>query len=564
MENVSGQGALPTKPTQEPCSVYPLVPGIDCQQFQLPAEGLSSEQRQKALEQFYQYLSTQRSHFLGYQLNQQLDYEEDISNYLNFQINNIGDPFESGFLTTNTKVMERAVLDYYASLWNARWPHNRQELESYWGYLLTMGSSEGNLYGLWNARDYLAGKMLLEEPGCEEKAKQASLNGNSRSVQRRLIFQQASVPEKNPNAYAPVAFYSEDTHYSIVKGIRVLNISTFNEIGSGKIDCPLKFPADYPDGFSEQYIDENGWPLEVPSNTEGQIYIPALVKLVECFASQGYPILVNFNYGTTFKGAYDDVEAAGLALMPIFKKYGLDERKIEYSPERYDTRNGFWFHVDAALGGTYMPFIEMACNDKKIDRRGPNFDFRLPFVHSIVASGHQWNGAPWPCGIYMTKVKFQLNPPDKAEYLGSLDTTFAGSRNGFSAMILWDYLAKNSHSAQIEKALRAQKMAEYACDRLQNLERQLTKDLWVDRTSLALAVRFKRPNDRIVFKYSLSCATLYVNGEKRMYAHIFTMPHVTEKLIEELIEDLSQPGAFYEPEEVCQADTESVISEMNA
>ncbi|MEB3258243.1 MAG: hypothetical protein VKN83_08005 [Cyanobacteriota bacterium] len=31
-------------------------------------------------------------------------------------------------------------------------------------YVLTMGCTEGNLYGLWNGRDYLAGKVLLDDP----------------------------------------------------------------------------------------------------------------------------------------------------------------------------------------------------------------------------------------------------------------------------------------------------------------------------------------------------------------------------------------------------------------
>ncbi len=163
----------------------------------------------------------------------------------------------------------------------------------------------------------------------------------------------------------------------------------------------------------------------------------------------------------------------------------------------------------------------------------------------------------------MTKVKFQLRPPDSPEYLGSQDTTFAGSRNGFSAMILWDYLAKNSYSTQIDKALRGQSMAQYAYHKLQKLEQELQQELWVAYTPLALTVRFKRPKDEIVFKYSLSGENLYVNGEERQYAHIFTMPHVTRHLIKKLINDLRQPGAFEEPEEVLPSDTEEIATETN-
>jgi hypothetical protein len=42
------------------------------------------------------------------------------------------------------------------------------------------------------------------------------------------------------------------------------------------------------------------------------------------------------------------------------------------------------------------------------------------------------------------------------------------------------------------------------------------------------------------------------------------MPDVTENLIQQLIEDLSQPGAFGEPEEVLRSDTEDIAAETNA
>ena len=48
------------------------------------------------------------------------------------------------------------------------------------------------------------------------------------------------------------------------------------------------------------------------------------------------------------------------------------------------------------------------------------------------------------------------------------------------------------------------------------------------------------------------------------FQHIFTMPHVTENLIQQLIEDLSQDGAFWEPEEVLRSDTEDIATETNA
>jgi histidine decarboxylase len=41
------------------------------------------------------------------------------------------------------------------------------------------------------------------------------------------------------------------------------------------------------------------------------------------------------------------------------------------------------------------------------------------------------------------------------------------------------------------------------------------------------------------------------------------MPHVTRHLIKKLINDLRQPGAFEEPEEVLPSETEDIATETN-
>lgn len=477
---------------------------------------------------------------MGYQANQgAFSHLDGLADHLQFQLNNLGDPFCEGNFTLNSKWLERAALDYYASLWNARWPHDRQDPESYWGYVLSMGSTEGNLYGLWNAREYLSGGALMEDPDAEEEARHASLDGVPRKVQQRLVVARA-VPLEDPNMFTPVIFFSEDTHYSVHKAVRALRIKTFSELGN------QVFPHENP------LQPGRPWPKEVPSTGgdggPGSIDIEALAVLVEFFAARRYPILVFFNYGTTFKGAYDNVEAAGEALMPIFRRYGLIEREIVPEPSFKappETRSGYWFHVDGALGAAYMPFIEMAYNAGRIRHRGPNFDFRLPFVNSIVMSGHKWIGAPWPCGVYMTKTRFQMKPPDDPEYVGTPDTTFAGSRNGFSALLLWNYAARNSFEAQLERALSTEEVAVYAHDRLRELEDRRQEDLWVARTSpCSLTIRFKAASPEIQHKYSLSGETLYVHGIKRQYSHIFIMPHVTRALIDDLVADLTPRHAI--------------------
>lgn len=511
--------------------------------FYLPPEGLSEEQQREALEKFDLNLAGRKADFLGYQANQALRYQADLAKYLDCQINNLGDPYVSGNFKINSKCVEQAVLDYYAELWHGR-KHNPDDPDSCWGYVLSMGSSEGNLYGLWNGRDYLAGKYLLEPT--EEEVRQVSLREGAARVESGTQVYRIKAPDDS-NALSPVLFYSEDTHYSVIKGAIVLRLKSFYDIGTEKYPgkCPLR--------------GSNGkWPRAVPSEGgaegTGAIDVDKLATLVEFFAKEKYPILINFNYGTTFKGAYDNIEGAWKKLEPIFRRHGLLERRLRYSDEskkKYDVRRGFWFHVDGALGAAYMPFLEMARDKGLISQRRPKFDFQLEYVNSISMSGHKWIGAPWPCGIYMTKRRYQLRPPDNPEYIGALDSTFAGSRNGLSALILWSYLARNSHERQIRKVMHTQRLAEYAHRRLKHLEMKLKRErrldkggLWVARSPLSLTVRFKQAAPEIVAKYSLSGETLYVNGRKRAYNHIFAMSHVTEETIDRLIEDLSQPGAF--------------------
>ena len=141
MPSPFGASALAATPTEkavaaiqtaDPCSVYPNVPGINCEQFRLPDAGLSSASRLQALQQLHNYQSNRQAKTLGFQANQDLSYQEDLKPFLDFHINNVGDPFQSGSFTMNSKWMEQAVLDYYAKLWNARLPHDPDDPESYW------------------------------------------------------------------------------------------------------------------------------------------------------------------------------------------------------------------------------------------------------------------------------------------------------------------------------------------------------------------------------------------------------------------------------------------------
>jgi len=157
-----------------------------------------------------------------------------------------------------------------------------------------------------------------------------------------------------------------------------------------------------------------------------------------------------------------------------------------------------------------------------------------------------------------------MKPPSDPAYIGAPDTTFAGSRNAFSAMILWDHFAHLSYDDQIKTAVRVQEVVEYGVQQLSKLSktlgdrygakqaggRQKTDDwLWVSHTPSALTIRFRKPDDHIVKKFSLSGESMYVNvdGRKlqRNFAHIYIMDHLTHEKLDHLVHELEKEEAWH-------------------
>lgn len=111
-------------------------------------------------------------------------------------------------------------------------------------------------------------------------------------------------------------------------------------------------------------------------------------------------IAVVVTFGQTFTGLYEDVASISHALDELQEKTGLD----------------IPIHVDAASGGFLAPFVE------------PDlvWDFRLPRVASINASGHKMGLAPLGVGWVVWRDSAEL--PDelifRVNYLGGEMATF--------------------------------------------------------------------------------------------------------------------------------------------
>lgn len=204
-----------------------------------------SKNRLAALEELFREAS---AHAMGYPVNLAFDYTE-ILPFLNYNANNVGDPFHGTNYRINSHDFERDVIARFAGLM-------RLNPDDAWGYVTT-GGTEGNMYGLYMAR------------------------------------------ELHPNG---VVYFSQDTHYSILKILRVLNMRN----------------------------------IMIKSQENGEIDYDDLHETIRI--NRDVPVIFMANIGTTMKGAVDDLRRV---------RSILDDLAVTQS----------YIHSDAALSGMILPFV---------------------------------------------------------------------------------------------------------------------------------------------------------------------------------------------------------------
>jgi histidine decarboxylase len=122
------------------------------------------------LDSLYAELIKKTETYFGYPVSKNFNYS-DLTKFLQFPLNNLGDPFESSTWKVDSREFEREVIDFMADILNA-------PKDNYWGYV-TNGGSEGNMYGLYLARELYPKGMV---------------------------------------------YFSQNTHYSVNKNLRILNM----------------------------------------------------------------------------------------------------------------------------------------------------------------------------------------------------------------------------------------------------------------------------------------------------------------------------------------------------
>ena len=132
----------------------------------IPRPKLSADD-QRRLGELHARFSQLKRYYVGYPCNEDFDFTE-LLPFFEFAINNVGDPFGGSNIPLNTHDLEREVLADFAEFTHA-------PKDGWWGYV-TSGGTEGNMYGLYVARE------LFPEGIC---------------------------------------YFSEDTHYSVAKVLRL-------------------------------------------------------------------------------------------------------------------------------------------------------------------------------------------------------------------------------------------------------------------------------------------------------------------------------------------------------
>jgi tyrosine decarboxylase/aspartate 1-decarboxylase len=214
--------------------------------------------------------------------------------------------------------------------------------------------------------------------------------------------------------------------------------------------------------------------------------------------------------GTTALGAVDHIDE-------------LSEFAIE---------KNLYLHVDAAFGGFVLPFL------KDLGYNVPDFDFAVPGVCSITVDPHKMGLAPIPAGgIVFRNETLRKTVSWNVPYLSGGETeqaTLVGTRSGASAIAVWavmKHLGREGYRRIVSKCMRL----------TLNLAEEIPK---VRGLSLAT-----KPTMNVVGLKSDTFDIRRVSEELRRrkwaislfprHIRIVIMPHVQEKHIEELLQDLN-------------------------
>lgn len=201
------------------------------------------------LEELRTNLEVLSESFVGYPCSQDYSYPE-LLPFLKFAVNNVGDPFADSIYRENTFEFEREVVRFFEK-------QLRANANDTWGYM-TAGGTEGNLYGLYLGREAFPDGII---------------------------------------------YFSEHTHYSAAKLVRVLGARS----------------------------------IMIRGQENGEMDYEDLRETLRLH--RDVPPIILTNVGTTMHGAVDNLDQ----IHNIIKSLAISRSYI---------------HVDAALSGMLLPWVD--------------------------------------------------------------------------------------------------------------------------------------------------------------------------------------------------------------
>ena len=120
---------------------------------------------------------------------------------------------------------------------------------------------------------------------------------------------------------------------------------------------------------------------------------------------------------------------------------------------------------------------------------------------------------------------------DCAEYVGSIDTTISGSRDGFTALILWSIISRLQKDGLAVLSNQAIELAKYVQKSFKEL------DIPCSRHPYGNIIVIPKPSDCLSKKWLLS-----TRGGS---AHIVIMPGVSREAISSFVTELREDLADY-------------------
>jgi len=206
------------------------------------------------------------------------------------------------------------------------------------------------------------------------------------------------------------------------------------------------------------------------------------------------PIIVVANIGTPMTEAKDDVTQI---------RRVLQEARVTQH----------FIHSDASLSGAFLHFSDYA----------GGFDLAHG-ADSITFSGHNFIGAPMPCGVVLTRKSLSERVSREVPYIGCADSTLGGLRNALSVLCLW-FAINQLGPAGFESRFRD---AETKAGFLQAALCDVGIPAWLNPQ--ALTVVFPPVPSELQRKWQLVS-----DGQ---HAHIVTMPNTAMSLLDEFVNDM--------------------------